>query len=128
LEDKTHFSERYSTITAHEKGIAKNRIFKIMKEFRIDKQVSLSGILKSQLFFGEWGYYSTFNRIEQIEFEKFLKDIKLRQRLFGLYLLSYSKLKTTQLNRSRTQIEVEIDIKKLFRDIKFKKVSDYMED
>lgn len=82
---------------------------------------------KSFLFFREWNYIEGFNNISEKEFQSFLKNKDLRERMFGLVLLAHTKFNPKRLNQSTLEIEVELDIKALFQKIDFTKISDHIE-
>ena len=86
------------------------------------KKVYLSGYL----FFGDEYGPSTegLSQIDKREYNNFLKDEDRRRRMLGLAFVAYSQI---NLNKSNNTIEVEINLKQLFKDINFIKVNNHLE-
>lgn len=92
-----------------------------------DDGVPKNLLSKSFLFFGDWNYTDGLNSLSSIEFEKFLKDRNERSRMFGLALLSYSKLTPQRTSKEDIILNIEIDLAKMFNEIKFIKIDDHIE-
>lgn len=109
----------------------KDRIFNIIEQFSLNKEDELNdyfiSVLKGYLFFGEWDYTEGFSSIDESEFQRFLTNESLRQRMFGLAMLSYSTFKAKRVDKNNLIFEVEINIKKMFKDIHFVKIDDLYE-
>lgn len=92
-----------------------------------EKGVPKNLLSHSFLFFGDWNYMDGFNSISPREFQLFLKDRNERSRMFGLALLSYSKFTPQRGSKEDITQNVEIDLEKMFKEIKFVKLVDYIE-
>lgn len=83
---------------------------------------------KTALFFRELDYIDGFNQVDKKDFTRFLTDKKMRERLFGLIFLAYSDFKPKRTDSNSIGVEVEIDIKGIFEDFKFEKITDHIEE